>query len=139
MRLGINGFGRIGKLTLWHHVSRKHFSEIIVNIGREAWTSLVDIAHYTERDSSYWLLHGYLYGHNAQPLISDLNEKDGTMLIDGVKVTFLRKDRNPAAIDWGGQGVRIVVDTTGQFLDPVLPWITRAAPCGAISTPGRKR
>lgn len=121
MKLGINGFGRIGKLTLWHHVSRKHFSEIVVNIGRDAGTSLVDVAHYTERDSSYGLLHGYLYGHNAQPLIGDLNEKDGTMLVDGVRVTFLRKDRNPAAIDWGGQGVRLVVDTTGQFLDPVLP------------------
>lgn len=121
MKLGINGFGRIGKLTLWHHVSRKHFSEIVVNIGRGAGTSLTDIAHYTERDSSYGLLHGYLYGHNAQPLIADLNEKDGTMLIDGVKVTFLRKDRNPATIDWGGQGVRMVVDTTGRFLDPVLP------------------
>jgi len=121
MKLGINGFGRIGKLTLWHHLSRKHFSEIVVNIGRDAGTSLVDIAHYTERDSSYGLLHGYLYGHNAQPLIGDLNEKDGTMLIDGVKVTFLRKDRNPADIDWRSQAVRLVVDTTGQFLDPVLP------------------
>ena len=39
-KLGINGFGRIGKLSVWHHVARKHFSEIIVNIGREAGTTL---------------------------------------------------------------------------------------------------
>ncbi len=25
MKLGINGFGRIGKLTLWHHLSKKYF------------------------------------------------------------------------------------------------------------------
>ena len=121
MNLGINGFGRIGKLTLWHHVSRKFFDEIVINIGREAGTCLEDIAHYAERDSSYGLLHGYLYGHNAKPLIKDIDEKGGTMRIDGIKVTFLRKNRKPADIDWRGQGVKLVVDTTGQFLDPVLP------------------
>lgn len=121
MKLGINGFGRIGKLTLWHHISRKYFDEIVINIGREAGTCLEDIAHYAERDSSYGLLHGYLYGHNAQPLIRDLSEEAGTMQIDGVKVTFLRKSRNPAELDWQGQDVHLVVDTTGQFLDPVLP------------------
>jgi len=121
MKLGINGFGRIGKLTLWHHIGRKYFDEIIINIGREAGTCMEDIAHYTERDSSYGLLHGYLYGHNARPLIKDLNDEDGTMMIDGMKVTFLRADRNPAKIDWRGQDARLVVDTTGRFLDPVLP------------------
>jgi len=121
MKLGINGFGRIGKLTLWHHISRKYFDEIIINIGREAGTCLEDIAHYTERDSSYGLLHGYLYGHNARPLIKDLNAEDGTMMIDGIKVTFLRANRNPSEINWRGQDVRLVVDTTGRFLDPVLP------------------
>ena len=29
--LGINSLGRIGKLTLWHHIGRKYFKEIIVN------------------------------------------------------------------------------------------------------------
>ena len=27
--LGINGLGRIGKLSLWHHVGRKYFNEIV--------------------------------------------------------------------------------------------------------------
>ncbi|MCP3955643.1 MAG: glyceraldehyde-3-phosphate dehydrogenase, partial [Desulfobacterales bacterium] len=92
-----------------------------INIGREAGTCLEDIAHYAERDSSYGLLHGYLYGHNAEPRIKDLDEKAGTMVVDGVKVTFLRTGRNPVEIDWRGQDVRLVVDTTGRFLDPVLP------------------
>ena len=38
-KLGVNGFGRIGKLTLWHHVGRKYFDEIIVNIGRQPGSS----------------------------------------------------------------------------------------------------
>jgi glyceraldehyde 3-phosphate dehydrogenase len=121
MKLGVNGFGRIGKLTLWHHVSRKLFSEIIVNVGRGVGTSLADIAHYTERDSTYGLLHGFLYGEKGKPLISDLDEETGAMTIDGVKVRFLRSSRNPAELQWKEHGVKLVVDATGKFLDPTLP------------------
>lgn len=127
--LGINGFGRIGKLTVWHHVARKYFDEIVVNLGRQVGTSLTDIAHYVERDSTYGALHGYLYGHKARPVIDAINEADGSMRIDGVKVRFLRTSRNPASIDWHSQNVRLVVDTTGQFLDPLA---AADAPKGAM-------
>ncbi len=118
--LGINGFGRIGKLTLWHHLARKYFNEIVVNLGRQSGMGLADIAHYAERDSTYGCLHSYLYGCQAKPVIEDLNEADGSMRIDDVKVRFLRADRNPMAIGWRNQKVRLVVETTGQFLDPTL-------------------
>jgi len=120
MKLGVNGFGRIGKLTVWHHVARKYFDEIIVNIGREAGTSIEDIAHYAGRDSNYGLLHGFLYGQKAEPVIHDLDEKNGSMTIDGIRVKFLRTSRNPLDIGWKDHGVNLVVDTTGQFLDPTL-------------------
>ena len=119
-KLGVNGFGRIGKLTVWHHVARKYFDEIIINIGRKAGTSLKDIAHYAGRDSNYGLLHGFLYGQKAEPVIHDLDEKNGSMTIDGVRVKFLRKSRNPLEIGWKDHGVNLVVDTTGQFIDPTL-------------------
>lgn len=119
-KLGINGFGRIGKLTLWHHVARKYFDEIIVNIGREAGTSLKDIAHYTERDSTYGLLRNYLYGHAAEDVIHDLDEAAASMTVDGVRVKFLRSSRNPAEINWRQENIRLIVDTTGKFLDPIL-------------------
>lgn len=120
-KLGVNGFGRIGKLTLWHHVGRKFFDEIIVNIGRQPGSGLADIAHYLERDSTYGWLHGYLHGHRGEPVIADLNESGGSMSVDGVKVRFLRSQRNPVKIGWHDHDVRLVVDTTGQFLDPTLP------------------
>jgi glyceraldehyde 3-phosphate dehydrogenase len=127
--LGINGFGRIGKLTVWHHVARKYFDEIVINVGRHVGSSLADIAHYVQRDSTYGPLHGYLYGHSAQPVVDSINETDGSMRIDGIKVRFLRKARNPAAINWRAEKVRLVVDTTGQFLDP---YKTSDAPKGSI-------
>ena len=118
--LGINGLGRIGKLTLWQHIGRKFFDRIVVNIGRNAGTSLADIIHYLERDSTYGWLHTFLHGQNAAPIISDVNEQSGEARIDGIPVVFLRKERNPANIGWRDQGVKIVVDTTGSFLDPTL-------------------
>lgn len=121
LKLGINGFGRIGKLTVWHHVGRKYFSELVVNIGRQAGTSLADIAHYVEKDSTYGWLGAYLHGCNAKPVISDLDESAGSMRIDGLRVRFLRSARKPADIAWKDAGVKLVVDTTGQFLDPTLP------------------
>lgn len=120
LKLGINGFGRIGKLTVWHHVARGYFKEIVVNIGREAGTSLADIAHYVERDSTYGRLGHFLYGVQGGPVVSDVDEQQGTMQINGALVRFLRTARNPADIQWRQHQVRLVVDTTGQFLDPTV-------------------
>ncbi len=118
--LGINGLGRIGKLALWDHIGRKYFHEIIVNIGREVGKTIEDIAHYLERDSTYGSLHGFLYGYNAKPLITELDKEHNLMTIDGIKVRFLKSHRKPCEINWQEYGVKLVVDTTGQFLDPTI-------------------
>ena len=119
--LGINGLGRIAKLSIWHHVERKYFSELVVNIGREVGMRLDDIAHFIEKDSSYGSIHHYLYGSRANRCIEQINDREGSMVIDGVKATFLRKARNPSMIGWRDQGVDLVVDATGVFLDPAAP------------------
>lgn len=118
MKLGINGLGRIGKLSLWHHVSRKHFSEIVVNVGRQVGTGLQDIASSIDRDSSYGRLGMYLHGCKGCQVIENVNDAAGTMTINGVPVKILREARNPAEIPWKENGVRLVVDTTGVFTDP---------------------
>ena len=118
--LGINGLGRIGKLTLWHHIGRRHFSGIVVNIGRKVGTRLQDIALYIEKDSTYGALHTYLHGYKAGRVITELNEEKGSMLIDGIPVTVLRETRNPKDIPWREHGVKLVVDATGKYTDPTL-------------------
>lgn len=120
MKLGINGMGRIGKLTLWHHLSKKYFKEIVVNVGREAGTSLSDIAHYIVRDSTYGGLSMYLHGCRGGALIGDIDDGGETIMIDDTKVTILRASRNPRELKWSDHHVEFVVDTTGQFSDPSL-------------------
>jgi glyceraldehyde 3-phosphate dehydrogenase len=129
MKLGINALGRIGKLSLWHHVGRKYFSEIVVNTGREIGQGLEDLAASIERDSSYGRLGNYLHGFKAGRMVENLNNADGTMTINGVPVRVLRESRNPKDIKWKENGVRLVVDTTGVFNDPTAD---PASPGGAL-------
>jgi glyceraldehyde 3-phosphate dehydrogenase len=120
MVLGINGLGRIGKLTLWHHAGRKFFNEIVINVGREVGTSMEDILHYIERDSTYGRLEAYLHGYRGKPVITDVNVAAFSFKVNGIGVKILNTHRNPRNIEWADHGVAIVVDTTGQFLDPNL-------------------
>ncbi|PIE62255.1 MAG: glyceraldehyde-3-phosphate dehydrogenase [Desulfobacter postgatei] len=129
--LGINGLGRIGKLTLWHHAGRQFFNEIVINVGREVGTSMDDLIHYIKRDSTYGRLEAFLHGFKgaAEPVITDVDPGSGTFMVNGVKVKILSTDRNPKDIAWADNHVELVVDTTGQFLDPNLE---SDAPSGAI-------
>jgi glyceraldehyde 3-phosphate dehydrogenase len=127
--LGINGLGRIGKLTLWHHAGRKFFDEIVINVGREVGTGMDDLIHYIERDSTYGRLEAFLHGFKAEPVITDVDPESGTLMLNGVKIKILSTDRNPKDIPWAENNVELVVDTTGQFLDPNLE---SDAPKGSI-------
>jgi glyceraldehyde 3-phosphate dehydrogenase len=118
--LGINGLGRIGKLTLWNHIARKYFSEIVVNIGRKAGTRLEDIALYIEKDSTYGILHKYLHGCKSTRVIEKINDKKGSLIIDGIPVTILRETRNPKSIPWRDFGAKVVVEATGKFTNPTV-------------------
>jgi len=118
--LGINGLGRIGKLSLWHHIGRKYFQEIVVNQGREIGMGIYAVAQTIEKDSTYGLMHTFLKGINASPFIKITDEKQGKLLIDGIPVTVLRKARNPKDIRWRDYGVEVVAECTGQFLDPTV-------------------
>jgi glyceraldehyde 3-phosphate dehydrogenase len=118
--LGINSLGRIGKLTLWHHIGRKYFKGIVVNLGREAGTGMEAIAQAIEKDTTYGLLHRFLYGIKSERLIQITDEKKGKMLIDGIPVTVLRESRNPADVAWRQYGVDTVVECTGKFKDPTI-------------------
>ena len=50
--LGINGIGRIGKLSLWHHVERKYFTRIVANVGRQVGRDLDALCGVIEKDST---------------------------------------------------------------------------------------
>jgi glyceraldehyde 3-phosphate dehydrogenase len=116
--LGINGLGRIGKLTLWYHLGHDSFDRFVVNVGRPVGTSMGSIAQYLGKDSTYGPLHRYLGGHLAKPDIQVIDENTGLIRAHGKEIVFLREARNPKDIPWRDNGVTLVVDATGKFRDP---------------------
>lgn len=116
--LGINGLGRIGKLTLWYHLGHDSFDRFVVNVGRPVGTSLYSVAEYLGKDSTYGPLHRYLGGHMAKPDIQVIDENAGLIRAHGKEIVFLREARNPKDIPWRDNGVTLVVDATGKFRDP---------------------
>lgn len=120
--LGINGAGRIGKLTLWNHLLNRHFGGIVVNVGRGVGKNLEALIHNIENDSTYGSLSRFIYGHSGKKCeITILDASQNLVDIDGIQVKFLQQARNPRDINWAHHNVRLVVDCTGAFLDPTLP------------------
>ena len=119
--LGINGLGRIGKLTLWHHVHRKYFDRIVVNLGREVGRNLEAVCGVIEKDSTYGSMHRFLYGITAERCVRIVDRERRLLEVANVPVEILQRARNPRDIGWRERGARVVVDTTGAFNDPTAP------------------
>lgn len=121
--LGINGLGRIGKLTLWYEVASRRFDRIVVNTGRKVGRGLDDLIHYIEHDSTYGSLSRWLHGHRAafegpRSQVEVIDAAEQRVRIDGIEVQLLTEHRDPREIGWSEHDVRLVVDTTGRFRDP---------------------
>jgi glyceraldehyde 3-phosphate dehydrogenase len=119
--LGINGLGRIGKLSLWHHVEREYFTRIVANVGRHVGRDLDALCGVIEKDSTYGSMHRFLFGVNAQPCVWIIDREKNLLEVGGIPVTILQEARNPRDIAWRENGVRLVADTTGTFSNPTLP------------------
>jgi len=120
--LGINGLGRIGKLTLWHHMINRKFDGIVINVGRVVGKNLEDLIQSITSDSTYGSLDHFMYGRCGKKCaITICDEEHQIIEVDGLTIKFLNTERNPMNINWKNEGVKVVVDCTGKFLDPNIP------------------
>ena len=101
-RIGINGFGRIGRQTLKAIIERHPDDLEVVAINDLAPTATN--AHLFKYDSTYGRYDG------------EVSAGDGEITIDGHTIkAFSEKD--PAALPWKDLGVDIVIESTGIFTD----------------------
>jgi glyceraldehyde 3-phosphate dehydrogenase len=141
MKLGINGFGRKGKLTLWYHILKKRFEEIVINIG-EIEIPLEMLVRFIEKDSTYGSLGSYIYGWRT-PLSENFIQIDAdyqVIEVDGVKIQILTTPLKPTnEIAWEQHGVEIVIDTTDRFTDPrISPDATQGSIRGHLKAGAKK-
>ncbi len=100
IRVGVNGFGRIGRVFFRTALRDKEVEVVGVNDLADAKT----LAHLLKHDS----VHGNLD--------AEVSAKDGAIFVNGreVRVTAIK---DPAALPWKDLGVDVVVESTGVFRD----------------------
>src|SRR4029077_3960418 len=101
VRVGINGFGRIGRQSLKALIERTPDVEIVAVNG------LVDTSM-----NALLFKHDSTYG--AYP--GSVEHTDDALIIDGDEIKFLQV-KDPAALPWGDLGVDLVLESTGLFTD----------------------
>ncbi len=102
IRVGINGFGRIGRIT-FRAISERYGDSIDV-------VAVNDLSD--PKTNAHLLKHDSNYGHFSKAVEV---QEDG-FVVDGEKVRVFAQ-RNPAEIPWGDVGVDFVVESTGFFTD----------------------
>ncbi len=101
-RIGINGFGRIGRQVL-KAIKERHGSEIEVVAINDLIDSKTN-AHLLKYDSNYGRYPG------------TVEVSEGGLIVDGAPIAVYA-ERDPAKIPWGASGVEIVMEGTGLFTD----------------------
>jgi glyceraldehyde 3-phosphate dehydrogenase len=105
LKVGINGFGRIGRLSLRTMLARYkgQFDVVAVN-------DLTDT-----KTNAYLFKYDSTYG----PFAGTVEHDDKSITVDGDKISVFAQT-DPAQIPWGDMGCDIVIEATGRFTDATL-------------------
>ncbi|HEX2276186.1 MAG TPA: glyceraldehyde 3-phosphate dehydrogenase NAD-binding domain-containing protein, partial [Candidatus Tectomicrobia bacterium] len=122
IRVGINGFGRIGRNFFRASLGRDTMDIVAVNDITDAKT----LAHLLKYDSVGGILE------------ADVQAKDNSLVVNGqeIKVTA---ERDPAKLPWKDLNVDVVVESTGLFTDrdKAAKHLEAGAPLVIISAPAK--
>lgn len=98
IKVGINGFGRIGRMVFKIMLERGGFDVVAINDLTDAKT----LAHLLKYDST----HGKFKG--------EVKAKEKSIVVNGKEIDILSV-KNPAELPWGKENVQVVIESTGVF------------------------
>jgi glyceraldehyde 3-phosphate dehydrogenase len=102
IKVGINGFGRIGRTVLRSALKSKN--------------SNVEFVAFNDLTDNKSLAHLLKYDSVMGPLDAEVTADDEGVSIDGKKIRIF-SEPDPAKIDWASVGAQVVVESTGRFRD----------------------
>ncbi len=100
LRVAINGFGRIGRLTFKVLLKKENIEVVAINDLTDAAT----LAHLLKYDS----VHGRFDG--------TVEVGDNALIVNGQEIR-ITAERDPAQLPWAEMGVEAVLESTGRFVD----------------------
>lgn len=124
IKVGINGFGRIGRLVFRAAIDRK--ANDIDFVAVNDLTSAKTLAHLLKYDSTFGIFD------------ADIAYTDNSITVNGKTIKVL-SEKDPANLPWKALGVKIVVESTGRFTDRegASKHITAGAEKVIISAPAK--
>ncbi len=102
IRVGINGFGRIGRQVL--------------KAIREYYPNDIDVVAFNDLGDLNTMAHLFRYDSNYGVYPGSVEATDGALIVDGDEIKAL-SERDPAQLPWGDLGVEVVIESTGIFTD----------------------
>ncbi|NWG16657.1 MAG: type I glyceraldehyde-3-phosphate dehydrogenase [Chloroflexi bacterium] len=102
IRIGINGFGRIGRQ--------------VVRAIRESYPNDIDIVAFNDLGDLKTMAHLFRYDSNYGRYPGQVEVKEGALVVDGDEIKALA-EKDPANLPWKDLGVDIVIESTGKFTD----------------------
>ncbi|TKA91206.1 ArsJ-associated glyceraldehyde-3-phosphate dehydrogenase [Guyparkeria sp. SB14A] len=123
IRVGINGFGRIGRLAFRALADRPELDLEVVHINETA-ADAACMAHLTEFDS--------VHGRWSRSLAGE----GGTLALDGREIRFTQSDAIEG-IDWRGSNVDVVIESTGRWrqFDEITPHLEQGVSRVVVAAP----
>lgn len=100
MKIAINGFGRIGRMTLRALQNKPEIEVVAVN----DLTDIKTLTHLLKYDTA----HGRFPG--------EIDSDGDTMIINGKRISLL-SERDPQKLPWKNLGIDVVIESTGRFTD----------------------
>ena len=102
VKVGINGFGRIGRLV---------FRSVLENKVKD-----IDFVAINDITSASTLAHLLKYDSNFGILSNEVKAEGDNLIVDGKKIKILA-EKDPSRLPWSSLGVEVVIESTGLFCD----------------------
>jgi glyceraldehyde 3-phosphate dehydrogenase len=113
VKVGINGFGRIGRLVFRALVEQGLLGKALDVVAVNDLVPADNLAYLLKYDSTQGRFSGTVHSEKSAPSVVE----DDTLVVNGHKIKCLAVKEGPAALPWKQLGVEYVVESTGLFTE----------------------
>jgi glyceraldehyde 3-phosphate dehydrogenase len=135
LKIGINGFGRIGRMIFRAICDQGLLGKEIEVVAVNDLVPADNLAYLVKYDSSQGKFSGEVRSEKSSPSVAE----DDVLVVNGQKIKCLAVKEGPAALPWKALGVDVVIESTGLFTeaDKAKGHITAGAKKVLISAPAK--
>jgi glyceraldehyde 3-phosphate dehydrogenase len=113
VKIGINGFGRIGRLVFRAIVEQGLLGKEVEVVAVNDLVGADNLAYLLKYDSTQGKFNGTVTSEKSKPEVAE----DDILIVNGNRIKCLAVKEGPAALPWKDLGVQVVIESTGLFTD----------------------